>query len=160
MEGPKKKKNIKMQQTNQKFWESKEKPKNYQILLRQGTSFGSTVINIYVSNPNLQERWNRILFRPCLNIGSQSIVKVHMVPFVKMNRSFTHPQDLVFIKPQHGGTWNKQGHWQRRTKLQKHTLPETNNQYIASENGWLEDNRFLFGMAYFQGLWLFSFRKM
>ena len=56
-----------MQQPNKKLWESKEKPKTYQIRLRQDISFGSTVINIYVSKPNLRERWNRILFRPCLN---------------------------------------------------------------------------------------------
>ena len=150
-----------MQQPNKKLWESKEKPKTYQILLRQDISFGSTVINIYVSNPNLQERWNRILFRPCPNTGSQWIIKVHRVPFVKMDRLFTTPQDLVFIKPQHGGTWNKQGHWQRpNKKLQK--IPSLKLTYTPSSFWkWMVGRRSFpfWEFAYFQGLLLFSVRE-
>ena len=39
--------------------------------------------------------------------------------------------------------------------LSVYTLPEIN---IAPENGWLEYDRFLFGMAYFQGRTV-SFRE-
>ena len=49
---------------------------------------------------------------------------------------------------------NKQQHQHPNTTHHTHTLPETNSEFTP-ENGWLEDDRFLWGQkAYFQVLLL------